>query len=63
MPARKRKSSFRAAIHVRKGAFRKWLGKKPDSPITAADIAKGKASNDPHVVKMATFAASAKKWH
>jgi len=37
-------------------------GKKPDSPIMAADIAKGKASSDPHVVKMATFAANAKKW-
>ena len=63
MPIKKRKPSFRAAIHVRKGAFHKWLGKKPDSPITTADIAKGKASNDPHVVKMATFAANSKKWH
>jgi hypothetical protein len=63
MPTKKRKPSFRAAIHVRKGAFHKWLGKKPDSPITAADIAKGEASNDPHVVKMATFAANSKKWH
>jgi hypothetical protein len=63
MPTKKRKPPFRAAIHVRKGAFHKWLGKKPDSPITAADIAKGRASDDPHVVKMATFAASAKKWH
>jgi hypothetical protein len=63
MPTKKRKPTFRAAIHVRKGAFHKWLGKKPDSAITAADIAKGKASNDPHVVKMATFAANSKKWH
>lgn len=63
MPTKKRKPSFRAAIHVRKGAFHKWLGKKPDSPITAADIANGEASNDPHVVKMATFAANSKKWH
>jgi hypothetical protein len=63
MPTKKRKPPFRAAIQVRKGAFHKWLGKKPDSPITAADIAKGKASADPHVVKMATFAANAKKWH
>lgn len=62
MPTKKRKPPFRAAIHVRKGAFHKWLGKKPDSPSTAADIAKGKASSDPHVVKMATFAASSKKW-
>jgi hypothetical protein len=63
VPTKKRKPSFRAAIHVRKGAFHKWLGKKPDSPITAADIAKGKTSDDSHVVKMATFAASSKKWH
>jgi hypothetical protein len=35
--------SFRVAIHVRKGTFHKWLGKKPDSPVTTADIAKGKA--------------------
>jgi hypothetical protein len=41
MPARKRKPTFRAAIDVQKGAFPKWLGKKPDSTITAADIAKG----------------------
>jgi hypothetical protein len=62
MPARRRKSKTLAPIHVRKGAFHKWLGKKPDSPITAADIAKGKASGDPHVEKMANFAASSKKW-
>jgi hypothetical protein len=62
LPTRKRKLPFRAAIHVRKGAFHRWLGKKPDSPITAADIVKGRASADPHVVKMANFAASAKKW-
>jgi hypothetical protein len=41
MPARKRKRSFRAAVGVQKGAFPKWLGKKPDFTITAADIAKG----------------------
>ncbi|HKN74494.1 MAG TPA: hypothetical protein VJW94_04900 [Candidatus Acidoferrum sp.] len=62
MPIKKRRPPFLAAIHVRKGAFHKWLGKKPGSTITAADIAKGKASDDPHVVKMANFAASAKKW-
>jgi hypothetical protein len=62
MPARRRKSKTLPPIHVRKGAFHKWLGKKPGSPITAADIAKGKASGDPHVVKMANFAASSKKW-
>jgi hypothetical protein len=63
MPTGQRNSTHRAAIHVRKGNFHKWLGKKTDSPITAADIAKGKASSDPHVVKMATFAANSKKWH
>ena len=63
MPTGKRGSTYRAAFHVRKGNFHKWLGKKPDSPITAADIAKGKASSDPHVVKMATFAANSKRWH
>jgi hypothetical protein len=63
MPTKKRKPSFRAAIHVRKGAFHRWLGKKLDSKITAADIAEGKASDDPHVVKMATFAANARNWH
>jgi len=63
MPTGKRNPRYRAALHVRKGNFHKWLGKKPDSAITAADIARGKASSDPHVVKMATFAANAKKWH
>jgi hypothetical protein len=63
VPTKKRKPSFRAAIQVRKGTFHKWLGKKPNSPITAADIAKGKASDDPHVVKMATFAGNSKEWH
>jgi hypothetical protein len=63
MPKGKRNSARRSAFRVRKGNFHKWLGKKPDSPITPADIAKGKASDDPHVVKMATFAANAKKWH
>ena len=63
MPPGLRNSRYRAAFHVRKGNFHKWLGKKPDTPITAADIAKGKTSGDPHVVKMAIFAANSKKWH
>ena len=63
MPTGKRNSTARAPFHIRKGAFHKWLGKKPDAAITASDIAKGKASDDPHAVKMATFAANAKKWH
>jgi hypothetical protein len=62
MPARKRTKTSRKPFRIRKGNFHKWLGKKPDSPITAADIAKGKASGEPHVVKMATFAANAKQW-
>ena len=62
MAARKPIKAYRTPFHVHKGNFHKWLGKKSDSPITAADIAKGKASGEPHVVKMATFAANAKKW-
>jgi hypothetical protein len=62
MPTAKRRSKKLPPIHVSKGKFHRWLGKKPGSPITAADIAKGKASGDPHVVKMANFAANAKKW-
>jgi hypothetical protein len=62
MPKKKRPSASLPPIRVRKGEFHEWLGKKPGSPFTAADIAKGKASSDPHVRKMANFAASAKKW-
>lgn len=43
-------------IKVKKGGFHKWLGKSEDQPITAADIAKGLKSDDPHVKKMAQFA-------
>ncbi len=35
-----------------KGAFHRWLGKSEDEPITAADIAKGKAAGG-HAAKMA----------
>lgn len=42
-------------FEVKKGAFHKWLGKSEDEPITAADIAKGKAAGG-HAAKMATFA-------
>lgn len=38
-----------------KGAFHRWLGKSEDQPITAADIAKGKAAGG-HAAKMATEA-------
>lgn len=43
-------------IKVKKGGFHKWLGKSEDEDITAADIKKGLASDDPHVKKMALFA-------
>ena len=55
-------SKYRTAFHVRKGGFHKWLGKKPDEPITEADIAKGKAAGG-HAEEMATFAENAKDWH
>ena len=41
--------------HIAKGAFHRWLGKSEDQPITAADIAKGKAAGG-HAEKMAIFA-------
>lgn len=41
---------------IKKGAFHRWLGKDESDPITEDDIARGLASNDPHVVKMAQFA-------
>ena len=41
---------------IKKGAFHKWLGKDESAPITKEDIAKGLASNDEHVRKMAQFA-------
>jgi hypothetical protein len=44
-----------STIHVKKGAFHAWLHKDPNAPITAADIAKGKAAGG-HAAKMATFA-------
>jgi hypothetical protein len=47
---------------IKKGAFHRWLGKAEDSPITTADIERGKRSDDPHVRKMANFAKNAKGW-
>jgi hypothetical protein len=41
--------------NIAKGAFHRWLGKSEDQPITAADIAKGKAAGG-HAEKMAIFA-------
>ena len=54
---------LRAIGPIAKGAFHRWLGKKEDEPITAADIAKGLASDDPHVKKMAQFAENAKSFN
>lgn len=42
-------------LHIKKGAFHKWLGKSEDEPITAADIKKGLAAGG-HAAKMANFA-------
>jgi hypothetical protein len=42
------------------GAFRAWLKKKPGDPVTDADIQKGLASGDPHVVRMANLARTFK---
>ncbi len=49
-------------VHVKKGAFHEWLGKKEDEEITQVDIDKGLASDDSHVRKMANFAKNAQKW-
>ena len=45
---------------IHKGAFHRWLGKSPGAPITAADIARGKAAGG-HAAKMANFAKNAKR--
>lgn len=53
-------------IHIKKsheGRFARDVGKKPGTPITSKDIAKGKASSDPAERKRATFAANARKWN
>jgi hypothetical protein len=41
--------------HIEKGGFHRWLGKPESEPITAADIAKGKAAGG-HAEKMTVFA-------
>jgi hypothetical protein len=46
--------------HIHKGAFHRWLGKSPGAPITASDIARGKAAGG-HAAKMANFAEEAKR--
>ena len=43
------------------GKFHRWLGKKEDEPITDSDVAKGLASSDHHVKKMAQFAQNMKE--
>jgi len=48
--------------HIKKGAFHRWLGKKPGAPITAADIQRGLKAGG-HAAKMANFARNAKKFH
>lgn len=47
--------------HIAKGAFHRWLGKKPGEPITDADIRKGLAAGG-HPAKMANFARNERGW-
>ena len=63
LESKDKKSKKKKDFKIEKGAFHKWLGKKPDQPITDADIEKGLKSKDPHVKHMAQFAKNAKKWH
>jgi len=49
-------------LHLKKGAFHRWLGKSEDEPITNADIQKGLAAGG-HAAKMANFAKNARKFH
>lgn len=46
-----------------KGLLHKKLGVPQGKPIPASKVAKAKASGDPALVKEATFAQNAKKWH
>ena len=57
-----KKSKDKMDLEIKKGSFHEWLGKDKDEPITDEDIAKGLASDDPHVRKMAQFAKNAKEW-
>lgn len=53
-----------AAPHLNpahKGAFHRWLGKKPGEPITDADIQKGLKAGG-HAAQMANFARTARGW-
>ena len=44
-----------------KGAFHRWLGKKPGEPITDADIERGLKAGG-HPAQMANFAKQARKF-
>lgn len=48
-------------LHLKGGAFHRWLGKSADQPITDADIQKGLNAGG-HAAKMANFAKNARKW-
>ena len=55
----------KSGIHINpahKGEFARDVGKKPGTPITAADIAKGKAEGGAEE-KRAVFAENAKGWN
>lgn len=47
---------------IHKGAFHRWLNKRPGEPITAADIQRGLKAGG-HAAKMAAFAKAAKGFH
>ena len=40
--ASKKKSKWIQKAHIKKGGLHETLGKKPDAPITSADIARAK---------------------
>ncbi len=50
-------------LHLKKGAFHKWLGKAEGEKITSDDINRGLKSDDSHARKMAQFAKNARNWH
>lgn len=59
------KSTHHLDLHLHEGGFHKWLGKKEDEEITAADIERGlnyQGHDAEHVHKMAQFAKNSKKW-
>lgn len=48
--------------HIAKGAFHRWLGKKPGAAITQSDIERGLKAGG-HAAKMANFARNAKHFN